>query len=143
MEFHPFLDWEFEDWLATRESQILLGAECQDSSWLWLFEASALFFIFVAATQIVIVSEPELPSSCARSPEMMQDHEEFEPSVTRLFLVVSVRVIQRASSLDLGPLFAEAAFESALPSDFVLGADKHSEDGFRMGPGSSWLVWKR
>ena len=52
---------------------------------------------------------------------MIQD--EFEPSFARLFLVVDFGVIHDALSLDLGPLFAEAAFEEVQPSDFVLGAD--------------------
>ena len=34
------------------------------------------------------------------------------------------------SSLNLSPLIAEAAFEKMLPSDFVLGIDESSEDGF-------------
>ena len=115
VQFHLFLDWEFADWLLVPcEKQILFGAQCKDS-WLWLFEMFAFFFVFVAAAQIVVASEPELPRV---SPEMTQH--EFEPSVARLFLVVNVGVIQHVSSLDLGPLFAEAAFEKMLPSCFVL-----------------------
>jgi hypothetical protein len=59
----------------------------------------------------------------------MMQHE-FEPSAASLFLVVQFRVIQDVSSLNLGPLFAEAAFEQMLPADFVLGVDKHAKDGF-------------
>ena len=65
MQFHPFLDWEFKDWLVTRKKQILFGAWCKDL-WLQLLETLALFF-----TQIVIASEPELPQEV--SPEMTQD----------------------------------------------------------------------
>ena len=71
------------------EKQILFGARCEDSdSWSRLFETFAFFFIFVAATRIVIASKPELPQV---RPEMMQD--ECEPSAARLFLVINVRVI--------------------------------------------------
>ena len=81
---------------------------------------------------------------------MIQD--EFEPWVARLFvLMVDFGVIQDVSSLDLGPLLAEAAFEKTLPSDFVLGVDKHSEDGFAIvgihlevfvGQSASWnALW--
>jgi hypothetical protein len=59
---------------------------------------------------------------------MVQD--EFEPSVARLFLVIKVWVIQNVSTLNLGPMEAESAFEKMLPSDFVLGVDEHSKDGF-------------
>ena len=34
------------------------------------------------------------------------------------------------TSLNLGPLTAESSFEKMLPSYFVLGVDKSSEDGF-------------
>jgi hypothetical protein len=90
-----------------------------------LFQTFAFFLIFVSAMKIVIANEPELPQL---SPQMVQD--DFEPSVARLFLLVDFRVVEDASSLELGPLFAEASFEEMLPSDFVLGVDQHSEDGF-------------
>ena len=69
MEFHLFLDWEFEDWLAACKKHILFGVQREDLG-LWLFKTFAFFFIFVASMQIVIADEPELPSV---SPEMMQD----------------------------------------------------------------------
>ena len=45
-------------------------------------------------------------------------------------ILVDFWVIQRVSSLDLGPLFAGAAFEKVLPSDFALGVEWGSERGF-------------
>ena len=51
-------------------------------------------------------------------PKMMQD--EFEPPVAGLFLLVNFWFIENVSSLDLGPLIAEAPFEEMLPSYFVL-----------------------
>ena len=59
------------------------------------------------------------------SPEMMWD--EFEESmVARPYLVDNIGIIQNARSLDVGPLFAEMAFEKVLPSNFDLGVNKHA-----------------
>ena len=112
--------------MAREEQQILFGV--------------VFCFIFVAATQIVIVSESELQQ--VSPAEMAQD--EFEPSAARLFLVIDAGVIQRVLSLDLGPLFAEEAFEKMLPSDFVLGVDERSDDGFAIvGAHLEALVWRQ
>ena len=71
---------------------------------------------FVLAMKIVIACKPQLPQL---GPQMVQD--EFEPLAAQLFLLVEFWVVEDVSSLDLGPLFAEACFEKkALPSDFVL-----------------------
>ncbi len=75
--------------------------------------------------EIVISSEPELPQL---SPEMMQN--EFEPSVSGLFLVIEFGVVQNVSALNLGPMEAESSFEKVLPAYFVLGVDESSKDGF-------------
>ena len=40
--------------------------------------------------------------------------DEFEPSVTRLFCLVNVGVLQNVPSLNLSPLFAEATFGKML-----------------------------
>ena len=55
---------------------------------------------------------------------------EFEPPVAGLVLLVNFWFVYNVSSLNLGPLIAEVAFEEMLASYFVLGIDKSSEDGF-------------
>jgi hypothetical protein len=55
----------------------------------------------------------------------------FEPSAACFFLLVQqLWVLQDATSLNLCPLFAEAAFEWMLPADCVLGVDEHAKCGF-------------
>ena len=59
---------------------------------------------------------------------MMED--KFEPPFAGLFLLVNFWFVKNVVSLNLGPLVAESAFEKMLPSYFVLGVDKSSEDEF-------------
>jgi hypothetical protein len=60
MQFHAFMDRKVEDGLVASKKQCLLGVQGEDS-WSELFETFPFFLIFIAAMQIVIASEPELP----------------------------------------------------------------------------------
>ena len=57
MEFQPFLDWEFLDWLVAGKEQVHFGIQCKDL-WLELFKTFAFFSVFLASVKIIVASEP-------------------------------------------------------------------------------------